>query len=140
MIRAIGRMSVNRAAIARMNTTARANMRRRVVRAAFHIQGVMRQAVGRPGNVMNMAAVERDGAIRSKPGEPPMKQTGFGQRNIVVKFENGGLIGQIGIFENALYMAYLEFGTDTIAPRPWLRPAVHRERARLRAMLEGGAA
>jgi HK97 gp10 family phage protein len=56
----------------------------------------------------------------SAPGEPPRLRKGFGRANIQAKFVNDGLTGRVGIFGNAAYMVYLEFGTRRVAARPWL--------------------
>jgi hypothetical protein len=68
---------------------------------------------------------------RSKPGEPPRKETGWGQKHIRwtpanIKAGRGARVG-IDISEvspihriTAIYMIWLELGTSRIAPRPWL--------------------
>lgn len=136
MIKAVGRVTVNPAAF---KAQARVQMRRRVAVAAVATQNMLKQAVSKPGNVKSKRAVARDGAIRSKPGEPPMKQTGFGQRAISFQLSEDGLTAQVGIFQNATYMGFLEFGTRTIAPRPWLRPTLIANRRRIVSILGGGA-
>jgi len=62
----------------------------------------------------------------SKPGEPPRKRTGFGQRGIVREFD--GLTARVGVTKNALYMAYLELGTSRIAKRPWVVSTLRKHR------------
>ncbi|MBS0187291.1 MAG: HK97 gp10 family phage protein [Planctomycetes bacterium] len=138
MITCVGRVTFNPMALL---GPARQEMRRRVVKAAFHLEGKLKAKVGKPGNAMNKRARQRDGVKRSAPGEPPMKQTGFGQRNITVRFTNMGFTAQVGIFENAQYMVYLEFGTEVragephILPRPWLRPTLAEESVRVHDIL-----
>ncbi|MBX3380897.1 MAG: hypothetical protein KF805_12465 [Phycisphaeraceae bacterium] len=136
MITCVGKVTFNPNALL---VPMRAEGRARVVKAAYHLKGKLQAKVGRPGNVKNKRAVRRDGEIRSKPGEPPMKQTGFGQRNITIKWGEGQLSAQIGIFENAIYMVYLEFGTDDghIKERPWLRPTFADERGTIFGILNG---
>lgn len=47
----------------------------------------------------------------SKPGEPPRKITGFGQRNIVWRMVDRALpTARAGLFLNAMYMFFLEKG------------------------------
>lgn len=47
----------------------------------------------------------------SKPGEPPRKITGFGQRNIVWKMIDRAMpTARAGLFVNAMYMFFLEKG------------------------------
>ncbi len=136
MIRAVGRVTVNPAAF---KAQARTQMRRRVAVAAVTTQNLLKQAVSTPGNVKSKRSVARDGEVRSKPGQPPMKQTGFGQRSISFQIADDGLTAQIGIFQNATYMGFLEFGTRNIAPRPWLRPTLIANRRRIVGILGGGA-
>tara|TARA_R110000851_G_scaffold143173_1_gene282056 strand:- start:524 stop:952 length:429 start_codon:yes stop_codon:yes gene_type:complete len=58
----------------------------------------------------------------SAAGEAPASDTGNLVRNIKVKEEKRSV--KVGILDQkAIYGAYLEFGTSTIAPRPWLKPA-----------------
>lgn len=58
----------------------------------------------------------------SKPGEPPNTDTGRAVQSIKLDFQKNGLVGRVGT--NLKYLADLEFGTSTIAPRPWLSRAV----------------
>lgn len=114
-------------------------MARRVGTAALVLQHELRETVKVPGNALNKAAVGKDGVIRSRPGEPPRKQSGFGQRSIAIRLRAKGKAADIGIFANAGYMAILEVGTrdGRILARPWLRPTLDRQRSRLAAILAG---
>lgn len=58
----------------------------------------------------------------SKPGEPPHKRTGFGQSSIVWEYNDNkrNPIVRVGVTAKAIYMAFLELGTATVAARPWL--------------------
>lgn len=58
----------------------------------------------------------------SKPGDPPNSDTGRLVQSIKLDFQKKGLVGRVG--SNLKYAAYLEFGTSTMAPRPWLSEAV----------------
>lgn len=63
----------------------------------------------------------------SAAGEPPATDTGNLVRNIDVK-EGKGVV-KVGIMtQKAIYGAYLEFGTATIAPRPWLKPSTEKSK------------
>ncbi len=73
--------------------------------------------------------------VGSSPGEPPKVRTGFGRRNILMEFYRPQLIARVGPAANADYMAYLELGTATIEPRPWLKPALEQSRAAIEALL-----
>jgi phage gpG-like protein len=76
------------------------------------------------------------GAVRSKAGEPPRKQTG--RLRASVTYETNGLKARVGT--NVRYGKYLELGTKRgIAPRPWLRRALNECQARLNEILSGGS-
>ena len=87
----------------------------------------------------------RDGTIRgrghvpSRPGEPPKGDTGVLELGIVVELRASEKT--VNVISTAIYSAALEFGTFRIAPRPFLRPALHANRDRLvtgMAMLASG--
>ena len=60
----------------------------------------------------------------SKPFDPPNTDTGRLVQSVKFDFQNAGLVGRVGT--NLRYGAYLEFGTENMAPRPWLLPAVEK--------------
>jgi len=74
--------------------------------------------------------------IGSKPGEPPMMRTRLGVRSIASEFEDGGLTGKVGVKRNAVYMLYLETGTRTIQPRPWLVRAFEETKDMATALIQ----
>lgn len=61
----------------------------------------------------------------SKPGEPPMNDTGFLAKSLVVSQESPVVAR---VTATASYAGALEFGTSTIAERPFMRPT--REKVR----------
>lgn len=56
----------------------------------------------------------------SKPGNAPHTDTGRLRQSIKFNYKDG--VGQVG--SNLKYAAHLEFGTEDVAPRPWLSTAV----------------
>lgn len=83
----------------------------------------------------------------SKPGEPPRTITGFGKRNVTHRMApDGRLAVQVGIFKNAIYMIWLEFGVKglhsfwKIAPRPWLLATFIKRKSRLAKIAATGKA
>lgn len=63
------------------------------------------------------------GAARSRPGEPPRKQTGRLWASVTYEVDETALEARVGT--NVPYGKYLELGTKRgIAPRPWLRRAL----------------
>ena len=64
----------------------------------------------------------------SPPGSPPNADTGRLMQSIkVVKDGNAYLVGT-----NLMYGAHLEFGTQNMAPRPWLSVAVNNSIKKIR--------
>lgn len=62
----------------------------------------------------------------SKPGEPPAVQTGTLRRSITSEHDEKHIAGVVGTNEE--YGFYLELGTKNIAPRPFLRPALEKNK------------
>lgn len=95
---------------------------------------------------------ENIGSYRSKPGEPPRRQSGHLGRSVSSEIHPTLPIGRAGVTKSAPYGKYLEFGTGPrtiraknvksltdgksffgrvvkhpgIAPRPFLRPALKK--------------
>jgi len=59
--------------------------------------------------------------LRSKPGEPPRRQTGFLQAKTVAEFDGKNKI----VVKTPQYGVFLDGGTRNIKPRPFLRKTVH---------------
>lgn len=62
--------------------------------------------------------------VPSYPGEPPAVRTGFLRDSVSGTQASAQLEAEIEV--EAYYGILLEFGTEKIAPRPFVRPAVHR--------------
>ena len=73
---------------------------------------------------------------RSKPGEIPHVQSGHLKDSIEYEMLPDGMTARIGPTTIAKYGLYLERGTPRMAARPFLRPALRRNRMRLRRILE----
>lgn len=74
---------------------------------------------------------------RSKPGEFPRKDFGELRRSItyeIVKTANN-VLARVGT--NKIYGRYLEFGTRSMAKRPWLRPSLAKARASIVRVIKG---
>jgi HK97 gp10 family phage protein len=72
----------------------------------------------------------------SKPGEPPRKRTGMGQASIQMEVDRGIPAGRVGVANAGKYMIYLNFGTRTIAARPWIEATLNKEKAVMAALLK----
>ncbi len=71
------------------------------------------------------------GAPASKPGEPPHKRTGVLGRSITHEVGKG--YARVGT--NLKYGKPLEVGTSKMAARPYLRPAVYKNRRAIKKIL-----
>ena len=106
----------------------------------------VKRAVFRGANVVRTEAVEsiargpKTGKIytrgsiahqASAPGEAPATDTGFLQTQITtqVKVQDDKVIGQI--IASAPYARHLEFGTTNIMPRPFMQPALEKNKNKI---------
>lgn len=78
------------------------------------------------------------GPPRSKPGEPPHRDTGDLQASLEVNgpAEQGDMI-VASIGTRLAYGAYLEFGTSKMAARPWLVPGLRNNREKIAKTIIG---
>lgn len=72
----------------------------------------------------------------SKPGDPPNTDTGRLVQSIQFEFveKTGKQTGIVGT--NLRYGAWLEFGTEKMAARPWLAPALSKAAKEIGAIFE----
>lgn len=81
---------------------------------------------GRTGNLYKVPGTDRDYRA-SAPGEPPAPRTGDLANSYHTRME-GSTASEV---YSELPQAVLEFGTDTIEPRPHLRPAMQSTGGRI---------
>lgn len=74
-------------------------------------------------------AVSGPSHVPSAPGQPPNADTHRLDRSIHVEVNESGLT--VSVIADAPYAAAQEFGTSTIAERPYMRPALLRNRSRI---------
>lgn len=86
---------------------------------ALHRQAVLTVSENANGDSAVRYNPKRNVTV-SKPGNPP--HTDKGRLRQSIKFEVSDDIGRVG--SNLKYAAWLEFGTEDMAPRPWLSVAV----------------
>ncbi len=67
-------------------------------------------------------------ARRSPPGQPPNTDTGRLVASIQVDFRDMA----VAVGSNLNYAKWLEFGTENMAARPWLRPALKKNTRKIK--------
>lgn len=72
----------------------------------------------------------------SAPGEAPATDTGFLASNIYKDIEDNGMTGIVE--SRAPYSAALEFGTSKILPRPFMQPALEKNRNKIKRLFNRG--
>lgn len=72
--------------------------------------------------------------VASAPGEAPASDTGRLVNSIRTVYDFSSMTGQVVV--SAAYGAHLEFGTQKMAPRPFLRPALANTRAQVRRIMQ----
>ena len=65
----------------------------------------------------------------SAPGQPPASDTGFLVNNIKRKIDADKMGGEIA--SRAFYSKFLEFGTSKMLPRPFMFPALEKNRQKI---------
>lgn len=82
-------------------------------------------------------AVSGKGHVPSRPGEPPNQDTGVLGNNIET-VQVAPL--RVEVSSNAQYAAALEYGTSKMAERPYMRPAVAKQRGEVVALVRRAVA
>lgn len=75
----------------------------------------------------------------SAPKQPPATDTGFLGENITINVDkktNGTVVGQI--ISSAPYSKHLEFGTVNMTERPFMQPALMKNKRKIQAMFKKG--
>lgn len=124
-----------------------AEMVRRLHAASIIVSNHAKRLVGREGAVLLRDAQKNRDARgrfvkslkynieRSRPGEPPRKQTGTLQSGIQREVNAAAMTARVGTNKkNPPYPRWLELGTRKMAPRPWLRRSLDENRERIRAI------
>jgi hypothetical protein len=82
------------------------------------------------------------GFVRSKPGEPPRKQTGLLRRSVAYETDKDTLTARVGVggppvAEGHSYAVWLELGTRKMAMRPYIRTTMFEQSGNVARILEG---
>lgn len=75
----------------------------------------------------------------SAPNQPPASDTGFLASNITMDVDvkaNGTVVGQI--ISSAPYSKHLEFGTVNMTERPFMQPALEKNKRKIEALFKKG--
>jgi len=110
-------------------------VRKGVMRAIVRgTEAVKKEAIDLILSSPKTGRVYRRGGVEhraSAPGEPPASDTGRLVSSIQTKYDVQNLTGSVTA--SAVYAAPLEFGTQKMEPRPFLRPAMANKRADIEA-------
>ena len=75
----------------------------------------------------------------SAPNQPPASDTGFLISNITMKVDvkqNGSVVGQV--ISSAPYSKHLEFGTTNMTERPFMQPALEKNKRKIESLFRKG--
>lgn len=103
-----------------------ANIKEPVIRALADAGEAVREDAQRS---IVAGSVSGPGHVPSAPGSPPNADTHNLDLGIDVRINPSGLT--VSVVSTAPYSAALEFGTSRISARPFLRPALQRNKNRL---------
>ena len=111
-----------------------------VSRATMMVEGTAKDSIQKGGTgILYEKYNPRRSHRASAPKEPPATDTGFlvSQISMNVKKEpNGVVVGQI--ISAAPYSAHLEFGTTNMTERPFMQPALEKNRRKIEALFNQG--
>ena len=115
------------------------HLKQLVQRATTTVEGTAKESIMSGGTGITYQKYNpRRQHTASAKGEPPASDTGFLVSNITssVKQQGTSVVGQI--VASAPYAPYLEFGTSTIDPRPFMQPALERNRPKIKRIFKKG--
>ena len=110
-----------------------------VQRSASLVEGTAKESILSGGTGITYQKYNpRRQHTASAQGEPPASDTGFlvGSISTSIKKQGTAVVGQI--IASAEYAPYLEFGTSDIRPRPFMQPALERNRPRIKRIFKEG--
>lgn len=139
-----GSLMVQREAVKLLNTTGKSMPAKRGLNATSTVKqrrtmprvlGIDRQSQRAMGLYWYGSPLHR-WVQASQPGNPPHKQTGTLQRSIVTEYDAKTMQAKIGPSNQLKYARALELGTPTLAPRPYMRPALAITQEKIVALIE----
>jgi len=103
-------------------------LQRNLTKAALFVVRKVKQSLTKAGPTKTHPSTPA-----SSPGEPPHRRTGRLARSIT--HEVTATTARVGT--NVKYGKFLEVGTGDMAARPYLRPAVYKNRKQIKKLLAG---
>jgi len=115
----------------KMTTNARKNVLTAVSRGTGMVEKTAQESIKNKGTGRSYT---RRGITHtaSAPGQPPATDSGFLGQNITMNVKsmpNGTVVGQV--ISAAPYSKALEFGTTTIEARPFMQPALEKNKKKI---------
>ena len=111
-----------------------------VTRGTMMVQNTAKQSILAGGTGKTYQKYEpRRTHTASAPNQPPASDTGFLVSQITMNVDvktNGTVVGQI--ISAAPYSAALEFGTTQMTERPFMQPALEKNRRKIQSMFKKG--
>mgnify|MGYP003667668584 FL=1 len=117
----------------RLTTTAHSNAKKAVSRATMLVTSTAVSSIQAGGNGESVQKYNpRRTHTQSKPLNPPATDTGFLVSQITMNVDSkadGSIVGQI--ISAAPYSKALEFGTTNMQPRPFMQPALMKNKKKI---------
>ena len=123
----------------RLTTEAENEIKKRLFSSANLVEAEAKQSIQRgvkSGRVYKRRSIVHQA---SAPGEPPASDTGFLVSNITkTAVEKSGTELSISVESKAPYSKFLEFGTRKMSARPFLQPALEKNRNKIKSKFAKG--
>jgi HK97 gp10 family phage protein len=123
----------------RLTTEAENEIKIRLFSSANLVEAEAKQSIQRgvkSGRIYKRRSVVHQA---SAPGEPPASDTGFLVSNITkTAVEKSGTALSIFVESKAKYSKFLEFGTRKMSARPFLQPALEKNKTKIKGKFAKG--
>ena len=111
-----------------------------ITRGTMMVQNTAKESILKGGTGRSYEKYEPRRTHRaSAPNQPPASDTGFLASQITMDVDvksNGTVVGQI--ISSAPYSKHLEFGTTQMTERPFMQPALEKNRRKIERMFKKG--
>lgn len=124
----------------RATTIAKKNVVNVVTRATMMVQNTAKKSISKGGTGQLYQKYEPRRSHRSSaPNQPPATDTGFLISQITMDVDvktNGSVVGQI--ISSAPYSKALEYGTTNMTARPFMQPALQKNKRKIENLFKKG--